>query len=125
VPAPSSLDRTRIEAALPRELREALPALAEALDAEPDRWHHHPALRDFLAFIAAAQEQKREYRRGHSLTQALRLACGRLGLGFEAVERRLRRARKAYLEAGELRTKCPPRAPEDGASSEHEPMETR
>ena len=107
------LDREAVEAALPRAVRDALPALAAVWHVRPDRWPDHPQLVDLVSLTAVAALQDRECAKGHSRTQALRLACGRLGLQYGSVERRLRRARVTYMRASESRTKCPPQPPPD------------
>ena len=113
------MDREEAEAALPQEFRDALPALAAAWHVRADRWPDHPLLVDLVSLTAVAALQDRESAKGRSRTQALRNACGRLGLQYERVERRLRRARMAYLTAGESRTKCPPTSLPGARTSSH------
>lgn len=98
---PATLDREAVEAALPEHVRAALPVLFELSEVLPERWPDHPELADHLSLTAAKALRRRYVREGHSKTQALRLACGRLGLRFGTVRRRLARTRKAYLEAGD------------------------
>ena len=119
------LDRAAVEAALPREVRDALPALAAVWYVRRDRWPDHPLLVDLVSLTAVAALQDRESAKGRSRTQALRNACGRLGLQYERVERRLRRARMAYLTAGESRTKCPPTSLPGARTSEQEGTQKR
>lgn len=118
------MDREKVEAALPQEVRDALPALADAWHVRADRWPDHPQLVDFLSLTAVAALQDRESAKGRSRTQALRNACGRLGLQYERVERRLRRARVAYMRAGEKKDILSTNLPPGARTSEHaEPQE--
>lgn len=105
--ASSDLDRKAVESALPSAVRDALPALLEAWGVRfPERWPAHPALADVLTHTAVVALAARKEVTGLTHTAAVREACWDLGLRYEAVERRLRRWKKAYLGARE-RTKCP------------------
>ena len=92
------LDREAVEAALPREVRDALPALLEVWGVRiSERWPHHPALADTLKLTAVMALAARHEARGLKHTAAVREACWDLGLAHDTVERRLRRWREAYL----------------------------
>ena len=120
MPAPASsdtLDRERVEAALPSEVRASLAVLLATWEVRfPERWPDHPMSE--LLVMTAVRALVHEYEaEGFKRTAAVARACAHLGLGYEAVERRLRRWQKRYLEAREKRTKCPRREAERAAAS--------
>ncbi len=95
----AKLDRERIEAALLPGMLADLPRLCALFDVHHvERWPEHELLADMLSLAAAVALRDRHFRKAHSRTQALKLACGELGMSYDAVERRLRRARDSYDE---------------------------
>ena len=99
----------RVEAALPKDVRDALPALLAIWGIRDGNWPEQPPLRAVLSLTAVRVVLARYEERGMSRKNALWLACGDLGMSFDAAKKHLERTRKAYLTAHESATKCRPR----------------
>jgi hypothetical protein len=117
-------DRLAVEAALPASVRAALPELCKAWGVrDVEWWSAHPVLGDVLPLVAVLVRRKHYESKAHSPTRALALACADLGLSLEAVRSRLKRTRKAYLDArAKVGAKCPPRCPRAAPVSKQKPQ---
>lgn len=88
--------REAIEAALPADLRDALPTLCRLNGIPPADWPELPALRQLFETAAVVRTVAllQAHDPGLSRESAMMTACFRLGLSFDTIATRLARNRR-------------------------------
>lgn len=102
-------DREAIEEHLEDADVERIRQLAKRIGLSLDRWPEHSLFAGwvFLAVETAADRLLQE-RRARSRTQARRMACGELGVSFDAIDRKERRARRKIADISSATGAPPP-----------------